>query len=355
MWETAGFLGVIFLLLRLKRIKSKKRASKITPEVQPESEEPEKPGKKEDAGPAASAMPAGIKDRLKTGLSRTRNALTDRIFALFAEKTSIDETTMEEIEEILITSDIGIKTTMALTDAIFKKGKGLSDPGEVYALMKNEIRSFLKPAQTIRIDQKPLVIMVVGVNGVGKTTTIGKLASLFAAEGKRVLLGAADTFRAAAAEQLEIWAKRAGAEIVIHRENSDPAAVAFDSVEAGVTRGVDVVIIDTAGRLHTKVNLMEELKKIRRSIAKALAGAPHEVLLVIDATTGQNAIAQARQFNDGVGVTSIALTKLDGTAKGGIVIGISNEIGIPISYIGVGEGTKDLQPFDPDAFIDALF
>ncbi|NOY70670.1 MAG: signal recognition particle-docking protein FtsY [Deltaproteobacteria bacterium] len=350
MWEIAGLLGILFLLLRLKHIKSKKKASNIPPEVQPEPEEPEEP---EEAGP--DVMPIGIKDRLQTGLSRTRHAFTGRIFALFEENTAIDETTMEEMEEILITSDVGMKTTMALTDTIFKKGKGLSGPGKVYELMKDEIRSFLKPGQIILPDQKPFVIMVVGVNGVGKTTTIGKLATLFSAEGKQVLLGAADTFRSAAAEQLEIWAKRSGAEIVMHRENSDPAAVAFDSVEAGIKRGADVVIIDTAGRLHTKVNLMEELKKIRRSIAKRLSGAPHEVLLVIDATTGQNAISQARQFHDGVGVTSIALTKLDGTAKGGIVIGISNEIGIPISYIGVGEGAKDLQPFDPDAFVDALF
>jgi fused signal recognition particle receptor len=257
----------------------------------------------------------------------------------------------------LITSDIGVRTASDLIGRIAAKGPKITTADHLKGVLKDEIRSYLNdPPEAQQTEPvKPHIIMVVGVNGVGKTTTIGKLAARYTSAGKKVLIAAADTFRAAAIEQLGIWAERAGADIVKHKDHSDPAAVVFDSVEAALARGSDVVLVDTAGRLHTKVNLMEELKKIQRTLTKKLPSAPHEILLVLDATTGQNAISQAQLFNEALGITGIALTKLDGTAKGGIVVSICNSLQIPLQYIGVGEQIDDLQDFDPVGYVDALF
>lgn len=321
-----------------------------------------KPGAKADGSkvrkpvaPERTAEPVSFLGRLKSGLSKTRKSLSQRFDAILSGTRTIDGETLEEIEEILITADMGVPTTMALMDRIGQNSDGISSAEDFKALLKREMLALVNiEAPKPDLSEKPHVIMVIGVNGVGKTTTIGKLAAKFSAQGKKVLLAAADTFRAAAAEQLEIWAQRANAEIVRHRDKSDPAAVAFDSIEAALARKIDVVIVDTAGRLHTKVNLMEELKKIKRSIAKKLPAAPHETLLVLDATTGQNAVSQAKLFHESIPVSGIILTKLDGTAKGGIVIGICDTLKIPIRYIGIGEGVEDLQEFDPAMFVDAI-
>ncbi len=301
--------------------------------------------------------PGGFFKRLKSGLSKTRKVLTTDIDELFTGKVKVDDEMLENLEELLITADIGVQTTLDIIERIRKKAPRISGPAELKIILQNEIRTLLDidtPAADVPVS-KPHVIMVIGVNGVGKTTTIGKLAAKAHTAGKKVLIAAADTFRAAAIEQLAIWAERSNADIVKHKENSDPAAVAYDSVEAALARGADLVIIDTAGRLHTKVNLMEELKKIKRSVAKKLAGAPHETLLVLDATTGQNALSQARLFNEAMDITGLVLTKLDGTAKGGIVVAISSSLNIPLKYIGVGEQLDDLQEFNPERFVDALF
>ncbi|MFP3981528.1 MAG: signal recognition particle-docking protein FtsY [Desulfobacterales bacterium] len=305
--------------------------------------------------PAPAAEPVSLMDRLKSGLGKTRKSLTHQLERVFTEKGGIDAETIEDIEEALITADVGIETTTALIGKIEENASHISSIEELRAFLKEEILKVFEPNAPAPTPHKSHVVMVVGVNGVGKTTTIGKLAFKYRAEGCSVLLGAADTFRAAAVEQLSIWGERAGAQIVKHRENADPAAVAYDAVEAAVSRGIERVIIDTAGRLHTKVNLMEQLKKIKRSIDKKMPGAPHEVLLVLDATTGQNALSQAKLFHEGIGVTGLILTKLDGTAKGGIVVGIRNTMKLPLHYIGVGEAIEDLQPFDPKRFVDALF
>ncbi|MCK5164299.1 MAG: signal recognition particle-docking protein FtsY [Desulfobacula sp.] len=300
----------------------------------------------------------GIFSRLKNGLSKTRQVLTTDINELFVSSKMIDENLFEELEELLITSDLGIDITMEMMERIKKKAKKLSNADELKQVLKEElIGLFPENSETLKKEPttKPHVIMVVGVNGTGKTTTLGKLAMKFTSQGKKVLIAAADTFRAAAIEQVEIWADRSNASIVKHKEGADPAAVAYDSVEASCARDIDIVLIDTAGRLHTQKNLMEELKKIKRSINKKLAGAPHEVLMVLDATTGQNAISQANLFNEAVGLTQIALTKLDGTAKGGIVASIASSMKLPIKYIGVGEQIEDLQDFDSKLFINALF
>jgi fused signal recognition particle receptor len=294
-------------------------------------------------------------DRLKSGLSKTRQNFSKRFETVLSGNKKIDRDALEEIEEILITSDVGVPTTLELISRISQKSSQIKNFDDFKSNLKAEMLSFVDlPSSARPITAKPHVIMMVGVNGVGKTTTIGKLAAQYAAEGKKVLLSASDTFRAAAVEQLQIWADRAGADIVRHRDNADPAAVAFDSVEAAMARDVDIVIVDTAGRLQTKVNLMEQLKKIKRSISKNLPDAPHEVLLVLDATTGQNALSQAKLFHEGIGITGIILAKLDGTAKGGIVLGICHALGIPIRYIGIGEGIEDLQAFDAKLFIEAL-
>ena len=295
--------------------------------------------------------------RLKQGLSKTRKILTTDIDELFAGNRKIDDELLEELEELLITSDIGVQTSIDLIDNISRKSWEIADAEQLKAALKEEILSLLDTQTAVvkKITSTPYVIMVIGVNGVGKTTTIGKLATRQTATGKRVLIAAADTFRAAAVEQLAIWADRANAEIVKHKDKADPAAVVYDTLEAAMARGTDFIFIDTAGRLHTKVNLMEELKKIKRTISKKLPNAPHEILLVLDATTGQNALSQAKLFHEELEVTGIALTKLDGTAKGGIVISICNDLKIPLEYIGVGEKIEDLQDFDPIQFVNALF
>jgi len=300
-------------------------------------------------------------EKLKEGLSKTHQGFVEKIDQLFSGKKSIDQDLLDELEGLLFSADLGVKTSSQLIEGVQKglrKGE-LQEPEKVRDFIKQEIFRILKSGEkplTIDFSQtKPFLFMVVGVNGVGKTTTIAKIAHQYSSQGKKVLIGAADTFRAAAVEQLEIWAKRVGADLIKQSKGSDPSAVAFDSVHAAKARNVDLVFIDTAGRLHTKVNLMEELKKVKRIIARESPGAPHEVLLVLDATTGQNAISQAKLFNEAVGVTGIALTKLDGTAKGGIIIGITEELKIPVRYIGVGEGMDDLREFNASEFVQALF
>ena len=296
-------------------------------------------------------------DRLRRGLAKTRQILTADIEDLFIRKKGLSEQQLEELEELLITSDMGVESTMNLIEVISNKAPSIESPSELAAVLKSEILALLQHREHApRLpDTTPHVVMVVGVNGVGKTTTIGKLAHHYASEGKKVLIAASDTFRAAAIEQLTIWAQRSGADIVRHHDGADPAAVAFDAIKAAIAREADVVLVDTAGRLHTKINLMEELKKVRRSIAGNLVGAPSEVLLVLDATTGQNALSQAKMFHDALGITGIALTKLDGTARGGIVVSIYRSLDIPLQYIGVGEKIDDLQVFEPEAFVNALF
>ncbi|MCF8113920.1 MAG: signal recognition particle-docking protein FtsY, partial [Desulfotignum sp.] len=280
------------------------------------------------------------------------------INALFKSSRKIDETLFQELEELLITSDLGMDITMEMMDRIKKQAGGLSGADQLKTVLKQELIALFPPRPEPPASQtltRPHVIMVVGVNGTGKTTTLGKLATRFTRQGKKVLIAAADTFRAAAIEQVGIWADRADADIVKHKQGADPAAVAYDAVEAAMARGVDVLLIDTAGRLHTQKNLMEELKKIKRTVAKKMPGAPHEVLMVLDATTGQNAISQAKLFDEAVILTQLALTKLDGTAKGGIVAAVASTMNLPIRYIGVGESLDDLQDFDPEKFISALF
>ncbi len=300
----------------------------------------------------------GIFNRLKKGLSKTREILLTDINELFSAERVINDALLEELEEILIMSDLGMDVTMEIMEKISKKAKKLKTAEELKSVLREELISLFPPPLPISTERKtsgPQVIMVVGVNGTGKTTTLGKLALKFTAQGKKVLIAAADTFRAAAIEQLEIWAERAHVKVVRHKEGADPAAVAFDAVEASIARGIDILLIDTAGRLHTQKNLMEELKKIKRSVGKRLAGAPHEVLMVLDATTGQNALSQAALFNDAVGITALALTKLDGTAKGGVVASVARTMDVPLKYIGVGEGIEDLQDFDATLFVNALF
>ncbi len=334
-------------------------ADTIPPEVEvpvsaADDQEPEDSPAVEETG---EKKPGGFFKRLKNGLAKTRKVLTTDIDELFTGKVKVDDEMLEDLEELLITADLGVQTTMGIIERLRKNAPRISGPEDLKEILKNEIRALLDvEASTEEASvEKPYVTMVIGVNGVGKTTTIGKLAAKANAAGQKILIAAADTFRAAAIEQLTIWAERADADIVKHRENSDPAAVAFDSVEAAIARGSDQVIIDTAGRLHTKVNLMEELKKIKRSVSKKLDGAPHETLLVLDATTGQNALSQAKLFNEAMDITGLALTKLDGTAKGGIVVAICSTLKIPLKYIGVGEQIDDLQAFDPERFVDALF
>ena len=301
----------------------------------------------------------GFFSKLKSKLSGTSEGLVKKIDRAILGKKEIDDELIEELEEILITADLGVKTAYDILEAVQDKvrRKALDDSHALRESIKSEMFNILKSEES-RLSfegRKPLVMMVVGVNGVGKTTTIGKLASKYKSYGKHVLLAAGDTFRAAAIEQLDIWAERSGIEIIKHPDGSDPAAVAFDAVEAAKSKGADLVIIDTAGRLHTKVNLMDELKKIKRVMSKVIPEAPHEVLLVVDATTGQNAISQAKLFDEAVGITGIAVTKLDGTPKGGVIIGIADELKVPIRYIGVGEGVKDLRDFYADEFVEAIF
>jgi len=298
----------------------------------------------------------GFLDKLKSGLAKTRKSLVERVETVLLNR-KIDETVLDEIEEILISSDVGSEAAGQIIVMLKDKVRAgiIKDVSNVKTALQEEMSTMLGNPQPLEISAKPHVILMIGVNGVGKTTTIGKLSSRFRSEGRSVLLAAGDTFRAAAVEQLEIWAQRTGASIIKHQSGSDPAAVAFDAVEAAKSRGSDVVIIDTAGRLHTKSQLMDELKKVDRVIKKAMPDAPHEKLLVIDATTGQNALRQAKIFNEAIGLTGIVLTKLDGTAKGGIIFAIQKEVNIPVKLIGIGEGVEDLRDFAPRDFVSALF
>ncbi len=303
----------------------------------------------------------GFFSKLTSKLSKTRESIVYQMDTLFLGKKEIDAELLDDLEELLITSDIGVSTSAELIEYARKKVKRneLADPAALKKFIKEKMRACIlgasKPAKLVMPAEGPLVIMVVGVNGVGKTTTIGKVAHKFITAGQKVLLVAGDTFRAAAVSQLQIWGERNGVEVISKAEGADPSSVAFDAMTRAVEGNFDVVLVDTAGRLHTQSNLMEELKKIKRVMGKKLEGAPHEVLLVIDATTGQNGISQAKLFDAAVDITGIALTKLDGTAKGGIVINISRDMNIPIRFIGIGEKIEDLRDFEPDEFIAALF
>lgn len=297
-------------------------------------------------------------DKLKTGLQKTKDGLTDKINEALNLAVTIDEDLYEELEEILITSDIGMDTTMDIIEALRAKirKEKINDPKEVYPALKEVIKDMLlEGVDEEEIKKEKDVLLVIGVNGVGKTTSIGKLAAKNKADGKKVLLAAADTFRAAAIDQLEVWSNRAGVDIIKHSEGSDPAAVVFDAVQAAKARKVDLLICDTAGRLHNKKNLMNELSKINRIIDREFEGKTKETLLVLDGTTGQNAVVQAKHFMEACPIDGIILTKLDGTAKGGVVISIKRALNIPVRYIGVGEGIEDLQEFDAESFVEALF
>ena len=309
-------------------------------------------GRKKEA-----AQEVAEKQALDAGLERSRSGLFGRLTRAIAGKSTIDDEVLDELEEILVSIDVGVETTLRIIQRIQERVKRdkYVGTGELNALLRAEIAALMKDPAPIDPAIKPYVIMVVGVNGVGKTTTIGKLAHAFKKEGRSVVLGAADTFRAAAVDQLRIWSERVGVPLVQQGMNADPAAVAYDTVESAKARGADVVIIDTAGRLHNKIGLMNELTKVRNVMRKVIPDAPHEVLLVLDASTGQNAIEQARQFTAATDVTALALTKLDGTAKGGVAIGISDQFSIPIKYLGVGEGIDHLQMFDKKDFVEALF
>ena len=304
------------------------------------------------------------KENLEQGLDKTRSNIFSKITRAVAGKSKIDESFLDDLEEILITSDVGVQTTVKIIDRIEERVSRdkYINTSELNSMLKEEIAGLLEenntedmPGFVIPEDKKPYVIMVVGVNGVGKTTTIGKLAHQYKQQGKKVILGAADTFRAAAVDQLSIWAERVGVEIVKKEMGSDPASVAFETVQSAKAEGADLCIVDTAGRLHNKVNLMNELGKIKRVMSKVIPDAPHEILLILDASTGQNALEQAKQFTAATEVNALALTKLDGTAKGGVVLGIADQFKIPIKYIGIGEKMEDLQVFNREAFVDALF
>lgn len=303
------------------------------------------------------------RDALVKGMERTREGVFSKIARLITGKVRVDDVMLDELEELLISSDVGVDTTIKIIENIQQRvarEKGLASD-QLQLVLREEIAALMAVHDSglkgleLPADQKPYVIMVVGVNGVGKTTTIGKLAWQFKQQGKQVVLGASDTFRAAAVDQLKIWGERVGVKVIAQNMGSDPASVAFDTLKSAVATGADVVIIDTAGRLHNKIGLMNELSKIKNVMQKVVAHAPQEVLLVLDASTGQNAVEQARQFTAATEVNALALTKLDGTAKGGVVIGISDQFQIPVKYIGVGEQMEDLQPFDRVAFVEALF
>lgn len=325
-------------------------------EMTSDTEQPEEP---EDFGVDGDEKPkrVGFFEKLKNGLKKTKDGFMSRIELLMNSFTKIDEDFFDELEETLILSDIGAETSMEICDKLrlAVKRTGATDPADVKQLLRDIIAEMLTGDNELRLDTKPSVVMVIGVNGAGKTTTIGKLAANLRAQGRKVLVAAADTFRAAAIDQLNVWTDRAGVDIIKHSEGSDPAAVVFDALTAAKARGADVVLCDTAGRLHNKKNLMEELKKISRVISREAPGASVETLLVLDATTGQNAVNQAKLFSESAEITGIALTKLDGTAKGGIIIPIKNELGIPVKLVGVGEKIDDLQPFIPADYVQALF
>ncbi|MEI3577496.1 MAG: signal recognition particle-docking protein FtsY [Acutalibacteraceae bacterium] len=299
----------------------------------------------------------GFFSKIKEGLKKTRNAVVNQIDGMLKSFTKIDEELFEELEELLVMGDVGVKTASKITEElrVRVKKEGVTDPNEVHRLLEEITADMLRGGEELNLNTKPSIILVIGVNGVGKTTTIGKLANNLRMQGKSVLLAAADTFRAAAIDQLEIWAERAQCDIVKQKEGSDPAAVVYDAISAAKARGTDIIIADTAGRLHNKKYLMDELGKITRIIDRELPDADKEFLIVLDATTGQNAVNQAREFKNSAGITGIVLTKLDGTAKGGVVLSVKEELGVPVKYIGVGEQMDDLQPFDADLFAKALF
>lgn len=301
----------------------------------------------------------GFFDKLKAGLDKTRKSFTEKIEKLVIGYATIDDEFLDDLEAILLTADVGIQTTTALIADVKKgiKNKEINSPEDLKPFLQTRISDMLADdvAETKMAASGPTVIVIVGVNGVGKTTTIGKLAQYYKEQGLKVMLAAADTFRAAAIDQLEIWGERSGAEVIKHSEGSDPAAVAFDAVQSAKAKKVDLLIVDTAGRLHTKSNLMEELKKISRVISREIPDAPHETFLVLDATTGQNAVNQAKVFGQAADLSGIVLTKLDGTAKGGVVIAIKAELNLPVKWIGVGEAASDLRPFVPQDFVQALF
>jgi fused signal recognition particle receptor len=302
----------------------------------------------------------GFLDRMKEAVTRTRENLSERLEDVVSFHKEIDRSTLDDLEATLIGADLGTTTTHEVLEKLREKAdrKQIKDVAELKRLLKEELLAILAqgaPRAVEKVQGEPEVILVVGVNGTGKTTTIGKLANVLRADGKSVLLCAADTFRAAAIEQLEVWGTRTGTEVIKTKPGGDPAAVLFDALQAAKARRADYVIVDTAGRLHTKVNLMSELEKMRRTAQRIIPGAPHETLLIMDATTGQNGLQQARLFTQSSGVTGIVLTKLDGTAKGGVVVAITRELGLPVRYVGIGEKAGDLLPFDPQAFVDSLF
>ncbi len=296
-----------------------------------------------------------IFSRWRDGLSRTSKSALGQIASILGASEIKDET-WDELEMILLQADLGIDTTTSVLDTLKRltRTEGWTRSNELFSALKQELRTRLINPPVISFTEKPSVILVVGVNGSGKTTTIAKLASLYHGSGRKILLGAADTFRAAAVDQLQVWGDRLNIEVISGASESDPGAVAFSAVQAGIARGMDIVMIDTAGRLHTRFNLMEELKKVNRVVGKALSGAPHHVWLVLDATIGQNALHQARSFKEAVNVTGVILTKLDSSARGGMAFAIQNELGLPILYAGLGEKPEDLMPFDPDAFVDGI-
>lgn len=299
----------------------------------------------------------GFFSKIKEGLKKTRDNVVGQIDSMLKSFTKIDDELFEELEELLVMGDVGMSTASKICDQLKEKVKkdGITDPKVIRWMLEDITAEMLAGGEELVLNTKPSIILVIGVNGVGKTTTIGKLANNFVKDGKKVILAAADTFRAAAIEQLEIWADRSGASIVKQKEGSDPAAVVFDAIAAAKARDTDIIICDTAGRLHNKKHLMDELAKISRVIDRELPGADKEFLLVLDATTGQNAVVQANEFRNATGITGIVLTKLDGTAKGGVVLAIKDGLGIPVKYVGVGEQIDDLQPFDPQGFAEALF
>lgn len=299
----------------------------------------------------------GLFKKINSGLKKTRDSMSGAISSMLGGYSEIDDELYEELEEILVMGDVGVKTAQDITSELRKRvqKKNIRKPEKVKELIQEIVADILRGGEELELETIPSVILVIGVNGAGKTTTIGKMAALFKAQGKKVILGAADTFRAAAIEQLEVWAERAGVDIIKHKEGADPAAVVFDTVCAGKAREADIIICDTAGRLHNKKNLMEELAKIYKVIDREMPYSDREVLLVLDATTGQNAVNQAKEFKNVADITGIILTKLDGTARGGVVLAIKNDLGIPVKFIGVGEKIDDLQPFSPEAFAKGLF
>jgi fused signal recognition particle receptor len=337
-----------------------KAAAEALPSADVVTEESEREA--ESGGPAPAEAAPGFSKKdvagLRKGLAATRGGFMARLKAIFTGKKEIDPAILADVEEVMITSDVGVKTTQAILERLRDRmnKKELTDADAVWAALRAEATRILSlPAASIPKEKKPLVVLMVGVNGVGKTTTIGKLATKWKDEGKKVLLAAGDTFRAAATEQLEEWAKRANVDIVKGKSGGDPSSVIFDAIKKGVDEKYDMVICDTAGRLHSNAGLMDELKKLRRVSDKAMPGAPHETWMVLDATTGQNAISQAKTFKADMEITGIVLTKLDGSSKGGVVLGICDELKVPVRFIGVGEKKEDLRPFDPSAFVEALY